>query len=219
MAVESLSSDSINIYGAETVLNFLMEEVEKKSSRLASAFLQKLTERLSNRMDANIRSLVLYLVDSHCLRQPSHFAFPPKKTIHQFASSLLLRLYPEEEIDTFATIDSEIISSVPTETMPGQSLQSRLQNSLDVLINLSNHNSDASANFKTDLQQFEKYGVRSSRLQNLLDALLSIPPTSTRTERNFSLASHIVSKTRSCLSDYNAHCIVFLKSYFLNKCN
>ena len=46
---------------------------------------------------------------------------------------------------------------------------------------------------------------------------LSVQPTSTQSERNFSLAGGVVTKTRTSLGDKEVDKLCFLKSYFLNR--
>ena len=46
---------------------------------------------------------------------------------------------------------------------------------------------------------------------------LSVQPTSTQSERNFSLAGGVFTKTRTSLGDKEVDKLCFLKSYFLNR--
>lgn len=60
-------------------------------------------------------------------------------------------------------------------------------------------------------------GVITESLKTILDCLKTIQPTSTESERIFSLAGNIVSLRRHRLCDKSIDIICFLKSFFLNK--
>lgn len=64
---------------------------------------------------------------------------------------------------------------------------------------------------------YERNSILGGNLQKLLTALKSIQPTSTESERVFSLAANICTKKRTRLSDRSLNNICFLKSYFLSK--
>lgn len=70
-------------------------------------------------------------------------------------------------------------------------------------------------NITKEMNIFETTGVMSSNLKSIFDSLKSIPPTSTESERVFSLAGNIVTVRRQRLSDSNINMISFLKSYFM----
>lgn len=68
---------------------------------------------------------------------------------------------------------------------------------------------------KSFFQLFEVSKQRTSNLELLYKALLTVKPTSTDSERVFSIAGNFVTKTRNRLSDKSLHAIVFLKARFL----
>lgn len=58
---------------------------------------------------------------------------------------------------------------------------------------------------------------RSLRLDYLYKALLTVKPTSTSSERVFSVAGIFIGKLRNKLKPNTLNALVFLKYYFLNK--
>lgn len=71
-------------------------------------------------------------------------------------------------------------------------------------------------NWKKEFTMYDRFLKRSPKLDLLFDALNSIQPTSTQSERNFSMAAHFVSKLRTRLSDEHVDALSFLKSYFIS---
>lgn len=68
-----------------------------------------------------------------------------------------------------------------------------------------------------EISGYEKNCVLGPNLQKLLSALKCIQPTSTESERVFSLAVNVCTKKRGRLSDQSIDHVVFLKSFFKNK--
>lgn len=69
---------------------------------------------------------------------------------------------------------------------------------------------------KQELTNFEASSKLGPILERLLNALKTIPPTSTESERVFSMSSNFCTKKRSRLSDTSLDSLCFLKSFFLN---
>jgi hypothetical protein len=65
--------------------------------------------------------------------------------------------------------------------------------------------------------QYDRHHVRGPQLDKFYDALCSIQPTSTQSERNFSLAASIATPKRSRMSSDKLNAVCFLKSYFMNQ--
>lgn len=72
---------------------------------------------------------------------------------------------------------------------------------------------------KQELSCYEADSKLGTYLEKLLNALKTIPPTSTESERVFSMSSNFCTKKRSRLSDKSLDALCFLKSYFLSKSN
>jgi hypothetical protein len=75
-------------------------------------------------------------------------------------------------------------------------------------------------NFEIDLRSEMKSlkvpgAKRTLRLENLYRALMTIKPTSTSSERVFSVAGGTITKIRSRMSPELLNALVFLKYYFL----
>jgi hypothetical protein len=66
---------------------------------------------------------------------------------------------------------------------------------------------------ETKIKWFELYGKRGKTLNLLYSALLTIQPTSTSSERVFSVSANFLTKTRSRMSKKMPNILVFLKYY------
>lgn len=75
-------------------------------------------------------------------------------------------------------------------------------------------------NFDVLKQEFALYRKTSNKTKNILllaNAIKTIKPTSTESERAFSIASNFCTRIRSRLSDASLHALVFLKFYYMKK--
>jgi hypothetical protein len=72
-------------------------------------------------------------------------------------------------------------------------------------------------NYLKDFQQYERFKEKTPNLVKLYNALSNIQPTSTQSERNFSLSSRFVTKLRMRMLPQHVDALCFLKSYFLNQ--
>lgn len=101
-------------------------------------------------------------------------------------------------------------------TAESGTIRDRLKASLVEYTKSSNDIDVVPDNFKKEFLWFDRNKKRSLILDDLYNALLTIQPTSTESERNFSISGNILSKKRKSLLDKNLHAIVFVKSYLRN---
>lgn len=97
------------------------------------------------------------------------------------------------------------------------SLAARLNDAIDESISVlsaDNKQSNLRKITKEELAMFENTNVLNGNIKKLLTALKSIQPTSTESERVFSLSSNFCTKRRSNLSDKSLNSLTFLKGYF-----
>ena len=70
-----------------------------------------------------------------------------------------------------------------------------------------------------DMQWFEDTNTLTPNLKKLLDALNQMSPTSTPSEREFSISSHFMSKKRTQMEDETLDNLSFLKDTFKKETN
>lgn len=97
------------------------------------------------------------------------------------------------------------------------SLQEKLEKSVgSVRDSQSSQLLESSDQYKKEFDYFDRHHVHGPFLTNFFSAILSAQPTSTQSERNFSLAASIITKKRSKLLSEKLNACFFLKSYFKN---
>lgn len=67
-------------------------------------------------------------------------------------------------------------------------------------------------------RSYDQNGQRGPIFDQLFHALCGIPPTSTQSERNFSLIGNFVTNSRTRMTSEHVDIFSFLKSFSLNKC-
>jgi hypothetical protein len=180
---------------------------------LAKSFKAAVIDRIENRRDPTLISLILYLSNHDALNKPSSLRLTAKASAVRLGLDLLNRLSgngeePEAEND-------ENIENVDLNL----SFQDRLRLAVGSVKPTQETSGTRYDNFKKEFQYYERNRRRSPILDELFLALQTIQPTSAQSERNFPLASSIVSKLRTRLKDSHVNALCFLKSYFLaNKC-
>ena len=96
------------------------------------------------------------------------------------------------------------------------SLRDRLKLSLMQFTSNEPSTRNINENLKREFSWYERNKVKTPLLNQLYNALLSIQPTSTQSERNFSISNNVLTKQRKRLLNKNLNAIVFVKSHFQN---
>jgi len=139
----------------------------------------------------------------------------PSTSVLKYATNLMKRLFvTAETTNNKNNLENSQIS------IPGQSDGFLvLAQELSQRINSSSIQTTTQPNFdklKKEFQIFKSTGNRTENLEKLCNALDRIQPTSTESERTFSVAGNFLSKLRCKLSDKSLSALVFLKYYFKN---
>ena len=150
--------------------------------------------------------------------QHDFFTLTTKNGMINYGKELMLRLFPKDLDNTNCEADPPVPSDSDICIMSTSSMKEQLNKAIassmvDVVVAVKEDK-----NYKTMLREinlFEINGERTKNLQLLYDAIRTVKPTSTESERVFSLAGNFVTKIRSCLSDDSLNALVFLKSYFI----
>lgn len=214
VATENLSVCSLNLLQAEGVLKFLIDEVSMGTSDLATEFCEALIKRLTDRRHVSLMTLIQYLNNSAFFGSKNlHFKPSTKNVTQQLGINLMARFFGEEENEVVICRPDDFSASTQ-----GLTLQQKLQKSIKETT-ASQSQSEKDENYKKEFQYYDRYQKRSPRLDQLFDGLCSVQPTSTQSERNFSLAGGFVSKLRTRLTDNHVDALCFLKSYFINQKN
>jgi hypothetical protein len=214
VSTESLSKSDINLLEGEGILKFLVKEIEhakanSPSRNLAKKFSAALTFRLQTRRDKIFQSLILYLSNRDSLKNYHPLELASKSQTIKFGLEMMRRLFPKEN------------SNSENPSLASSSSASSLQDRLKIMVGsvqsqqISTQQNDGDR-FKKEFDYFDRHHIHGPFLSKLYESLLSAQPTSTQSERNFSLAASIATKKRAKLSSENLNACLFLKSFFKN---
>ena len=142
-----------------------------------------------------------------------HFNVSTKSEIHKFGIALLQQHFSE-----ISTNNEPVQSTSNSQVTQLQqnSLRDRLKLSLMQFTSNEPSTRNINENLKREFSWYERNKVKTPLLNQLYNALLSIQPTSTQSERNFSISNNVLTKQRKRLLNKNLNAIVFVKSHFQN---
>lgn len=224
IATEALSKDSINIIEGEFIAETLISQTSKLGSPIGKQFHKVLIERVNSRRNAAVISLALYLFNQDSLSKPAAAAYPlkleSKSATQQFGTKLLKQLFACDEDEP--TLDDDIESNSRDSADADLTLQEKMKRAIDERWGKGKANQTEKPSTQTSAVQksfrsYDKDRIKGPILEKLLLALCSVPPTSTQSERNFSLIGNFITKLRTRLTPDHVDMLSFLKSHFLNK--
>ena len=153
----------------------------------------------------------MYLSNCDALKSDHPLELATKTAVVRTGIEMMNRLYKNE-----ITISKDTNQEISIEA-PKSSLRERLKLSVGSVQQQSTQLQQVGDPFKKGFDNYDRHRIRSPLLNKFYDALCSVQPTSTQSERNFSLASGIATKIRAKLSSKKLNACCFLKSYFTNK--
>lgn len=203
LAVESLSRQDASLSSADAIIEFMMNKLRNADSEISKTLLENLTRRIAERTNKNLMNLLKSLNDS------SHV---PSKHVLDLANEIMQRIFSNNFNET--ENNSEIVSVEKKEMTMEEELEKVIQNSVSRESQIRG-NQFHIKNIKQEFTLFRNTGKRTENLEKLFDAICSIKPTSTDSERVFSISANFCTKIRSRLSDKSLNALVFLKSFYL----
>ena len=207
ISIHELSKENANLLTAEGTIIFLVQHLSKKSG-LASDLMRSLLKRINERRNSVLITLLSFLKTHSLPQENGYFKYSSKKVITEYANQICNRLFDRP---TGTSLD--IIETLET---PSTSLNEELQRNISKFCEKKFQDGQKVDSMKNHLKILETTGTMSEDLRVLKDALMSIRPTSTSSERVFSVAGHFNSKTRSKMGPNTLNAPIFLKYYFLN---
>lgn len=220
LAVKELSKDNNNLLKAEGVCIFLLNKLKETNTQLAMEMFTALKKRIEERRNEDVVSLLRFLQSGNYPKPEitCHFTYLKKSSIHLLAKETFKRLFNEDpantQMDTELTIENEEIIS----NNGLVSNYDELQKTIELIMTVPKENNERKSTLEKEMKLWEKdCSKRGDSIGKLFTALLTIQPTSTVSERVFSVASAFVTKTRNQLKMETVDKLVFLKYYFLNK--
>lgn len=217
LAVMELSKNNSNLLIADGVFIHLFKKLKEINTNIAKEMSSSLNNRINERRQINLVSLLYFLQNGKYLNQyqinDSQIKYASKAAIKSLVNKIWDRLF----IDTHTP--KELESIVPANDEIQENLEGRetayteMQTTINSLITLPQER--PFKDIQDDIKKIEVTGLRNERVQKLYNALMTIQPTSTASERTFSVAGNFKTKIRSQLNEETLNGLVFLKYYFL----
>lgn len=222
IATEALSKESINIIEGEFIVESLLGQTVKLDTRIGKKFHKALIDKLEQRRNTVVTSLALYLLNKDLLSKTKVAAYPlslaSKTNVQQLGTKLIKQLFEPEGIDSTAAVEND--GGSRDDTSANLSFKDELKRAVGSGWGKASQTKPAEEDSNTaqkHFRQYDQHRQKSPSLEKLFLACCSIPPTSTRSEQNFSLSGNIITKQRTRLTPEHVDILCFLKSYFLSK--
>lgn len=212
LAVTELSKQSANLLTAEGTLIYVFQQLNKINAPLTEEFKNSLKIRIDQRRNKDLISLLLFLHNGTYPKSNEFFHYSSKTDIKKLASSLITRLFQNIGLDQLESDAS--ISESENDDCGNEYIQ--LQKCITGISKPTSDKNGISIDKELKLLEVNK-GNRTQRLEYLYKSLLTVKPTSTPSERVFSISGIFINKLRNRMNTDTLNALVFLKYYFLNK--
>jgi len=218
--------DSVNIKVLKEIMQVLepIELVVKELSKtninlliagtdLANEMMHALKSRINERRNKDIISLLLFL-------QSGNFPHSQSNNYFTYSSKSLVKLLAKETVERLFCESENIVENIErnTDSEPEISTLDEMQKIIDSVMAIPLSKKGKVSTLEKEFKLIEvTRGKRGFYTEKLYQALLTIQPTSTSSERVFSVASNFLTKVRNQLKMETLDSLVFLKYYFINK--
>lgn len=214
ISINELGKEDATLITSEGVFKFIFNKLKTINNEFSTRLIETLKKRLFERRNKNLITLYKYLLTGSFPKNDGELLYSSKKQeVISLAQSLISRLFTNKN-------DQEVsnVSNYSENIVDNKSLAEEMQDSISLILSEKCiEDNTANYNLQKEFKLFELTGFKSSNLVNLYNALNSIRPTSTSSERVFSVASNFCTKIRSSMSYETLDALVFLKYYFLNR--
>lgn len=210
------------------ISKFLLNALKLQNSPIAKEFYHAMRVRINERRNKHIVSLIKYLHNKD-LNSSEEMPLSSRKACANLACDLFINFFELDEVAASGSsggTDDVVENSLDSSTADDDTqldLTKMLSTAIDNETGAAKPSTSTSLHsdmkklLQHEISGYEKNNVLGGNLQKILSALKSIQPTSTESERTFSLAENTCTKKKGRLSDKSLNNIVFLKSYFKRK--
>lgn len=216
LGVKELSNEQATLLSSEGVFKFMFKKLNDIDSDLSNEMLTSLKTEFLKRRNKEVVSLMKFLQNSS-ISQGDNFddiTYASKPAIYAYAKETMSRLYviPEDENHVSTSGSEDEICEPITLVMELKKSISSMSSKNPTKFQKNNFDS-----LQKEFKLLEGNGKLTHNLEKLLNALNTIQPTSTSSERVFSVAGTFSTKLRSRLQFPLLNALVFLKYYFNNE--
>lgn len=217
LGVIELSKANCNLLVADGVFKFMFEKLDNMKSTLARSMKHTLKETMDSSRNKNMISVLYFLQNGIFPKSDVNFSYASKPVIKALTKEIFSRLFGQTiEIETAVPTDEEI--NIIANNINDNYIE--MQKAIGSVTEVAKSQNSANKSTNLDIQfkvMESNGGTRTPALDCVYNAILSISPSSTESERVFSVSSNFITKIRSSLSGKSLHALVFLKYYFQRK--
>ena len=215
VSVLALCQRDQNLLKADVTLSFMLEKLEEQDTLIARDLKLALRERISQRRNAVLVSLLKLLNNPDGLEDEDEdalFAMSTDNSMMKIAKETITRLFPA----TAAEDDNHQAQLSMDKEEQGEDLSQDLQKRLAQATTKTKGANYRLTGFAQEFRALKRGGGdMTEKMSKLKTALLSIPPTSVESERAFSAAGLFMTKLRCRMLPQTLNMFCFLRSYFL----
>lgn len=207
ITVGKLGCNKANLLTADIVLEKLLVKLESLDFEIAKDLYNDVTMRVKERRCEVFASIAKYLHDPKGYsKSKGPLSYVSKSVVFDESKKLLERLYSYDE------------SIVQEESNTEQELEPSsisFEDELNLALTRCNETKKSMARLehktlKSEFSHFEKTGEPTKWIVRLKNVIMAIKPTSTESERTFSIAGKFITNLRCCLSDKVVNALVYL---------
>lgn len=219
IAIKELSKNSATLLTAEGVYKFIFESLDKFQTNLSKNLSIQIKKRMDERRDRILMTLIIFLETGNIPQSTKYFDYASKDAAIALAVDIFKRIHVSA-CDNNSTehndVDEQIASEGECESQNAANcLQQQLEAAISSITNVEKESNVITALLAKDFEILTNTKRRTDNLDILFNALLTIKPTSTATERVFSIAGLTRTKIRTRLNFETFNAIIFLKYAFL----
>lgn len=208
LVINELSKKDSNLLTAEGSISFLFEELSIIPHPLAAELINELQDKLLSRRNKQVVSLLYFLHNGVYAKKTKYLDYSSKDETKTFGEKLYGKLFQKQD-------QAEEPVSSESEGEEASEPANKLKESINRVLNVKKNQKPRT--LKAEFVLFENGSQRSMRMEKLYRALITIKPTSTASERSFSVSGLICTKIRNRMSPKMLHILVFLRYYFLSQ--
>lgn len=211
LVITELSKKGSNLLTAEGSLEFLFASLNDIDHPLAKELIEELKLKLLARRNKKVVSLLYFLHNGVYPKKSKFLDYSTKEEIKSFGVKLFSQFFEKRMPEHSSSEEEENESEEVQANIDYEKLRSSIHKVLNAKKKVQPQT------LRKDFDQLEFSSVKSPRLTLLYKALLTIKPTSTASERVFSVSGLICTKIRNRLSPHMLNILVFLRYYFLRQ--
>lgn len=214
-AVKELNKNNATLLTAEGVFKFLFTKFNELKTQLSEIMLLHIKKRMNGRRHRTLLTLLIYLETGNVPRSTPYFEYTTKAEAINLAGEIFERVHVEDNTnENLVSPNIHHNNEVLNETNRTNSLQQQKEAAISSITHVQEQVRTGSSLLQRDFIILGSCKKRTENLNILFNALLKIKPTSTATERVFSIAGLTKTRVRTRLSFETFNAIICLKYYF-----